>query len=336
MSKILFAIILLTHISKCNSQNSLFPSSNFLKADSIAQLYQNNDLKHPDQLARDLTKDLSTEAEKFRCIFRWVTNNISYDYAIFQKKSIKEKSLQHNRKKLTNWSKRLNKKVFRGVLKKKKTICSGYSMLLERMCEYAGIQCVTINGYGRTLYDGIGRGKIDHAWNATRIDGKWYLSDPTWASGFVREDNDFVFYRKFNNNYFLTDPSLFIANHYPSDTIWMLLLDKPSLKDFLSAPIKSGGYLTNKINTYSPEKGIVKSKLQQPVEFKFSSNKANIKNEAVVFIRSIKIKEEHRIIMKRNHEGEYLIDHCFEVPGRYEVDIYINNELTFSYVVNVS
>jgi hypothetical protein len=52
------------------SQSSDFELTDFKKADSIADLYYNYDLSDQKELTDLLIKDLNSEAEKFRVIFK--------------------------------------------------------------------------------------------------------------------------------------------------------------------------------------------------------------------------------------------------------------------------
>jgi transglutaminase/protease-like cytokinesis protein 3 len=198
------------------SQFSEFESYDFQQADSIAKLYNDYDLRDQKKLTGLLTKDLNCEVEKFRVIFKWITNNVSYDINLFNESTKQEAEFRFQKKKLHRWRTGFNKKILRKLIVGKSTICFGYASLLETMCGFIGIQCEIINGYGRTTRDRIGYGKIDHAWNAVFLKDKWYLCDPTWASGYVDEEFE-KFKRNFNKNYFLTDPILFSANHYPKN-----------------------------------------------------------------------------------------------------------------------
>ena len=56
------------------------------------------------------------------------------------------------------------------------TVCSGYAMLLDKMCEVAGIDCRCATGHT----NGVADYTEYHAWNYVKIDGKWYFCDPCW------------------------------------------------------------------------------------------------------------------------------------------------------------
>jgi hypothetical protein len=316
------------------AQRQDFWDINFHKADSIASVYENRDLKNPEKLADDLAMNLTTDVEKFRAIFRWITDNIHYDLNLYNEVIEKQRRLRHHRKKLLDWKKQFDNKVQRRLYNKQSTICDGYASLLERMSNHVGISCVKISGYARTSKQAIGKGQSNHAWNAVKIGARWYLCDATWASSKL-DPATLKFHRRFDRNYFLTDPSLFIANHFPSDTSWILLHDKPSLKEFLNGPMKYGEYIASKVSNYSPKNGIVRIAKGSTVTFEFSCNVDLEKNDsqAHLFISSAIEKEEIKKRISQNSNGLYSITHTFENRGAYEVNATINGKEILTYRV---
>lgn len=317
-------------------QLSEFESFDFQKADSIADIYNAYDLRDQKALAELLTKDLNTPVEKFRAIFKWVTNNISYDVELYAESVKKKRELRYNKRKFEKWNQKFHKRLLKKLAKKKSTICYGYSTLLESLCAHVGIECTTIEGYGRTIQDRIGYGSLDHAWNAVFLNGKWFLCDPTWASGNVDISLD-KFQRNFSRYYFLTDPNLFIADHYPKEASWMLLHDKPTLKEFLNAPIKSTGFIASKINHYKPEDGRLKIKSDSLIEFSFTSNLPfkSIKTATIVVL-----KKQNKVYMKQDSmtydlevdkEGSYYFLHRLNDRGEFRLEIIVNRKLAFIY-----
>ncbi|MBX2893897.1 MAG: hypothetical protein KF763_00530 [Cyclobacteriaceae bacterium] len=83
------------------------------------------------------------------------------------------------------------------------------------------IECVIVDGYGRTLGSKLKKGFPNHNWNAVKLNEKWYLCDPTWASGKISAENK-QFVARFNDFYFLTEPSVFGRNHFPLEPKWLL------------------------------------------------------------------------------------------------------------------
>lgn len=335
MKQLISVIILLLSSGLLKAQLADFYLTDFSKADSIAKVYEGYDLHNPSKLAELLTKDLDTEVEKFRSLFKWVTDNISYDLEMFNLNNKKEAKLRYNRNQLKNWQKRFETKISKRIITKKVGLCSGYSKILESMCDHIGIQCTIIEGYGRNFNDKIGSGKINHAWNAVNLNSKWYLVDATWASGVVTSDYE-IFIRRFNEAYFLSDPFYFVANHYPKDTTWTLLYEKPSLKEFFNSSIKLSGYVQKQINQSHPENGKLKLKKDSLLEFHFTSNFDKKIKSASLELKGYKFFDHTRYPLEVNHNGELYFCHRFGRKGVYKLLIYLDGSPTFLYDVIVN
>src|ERR1041384_6478268 len=63
------------------------------KADSVAEVYARHSLEDLDALARKLTKPFKTDKDKFRAIYKWVCNNVEYDYEFSKKIEVKRTKL---------------------------------------------------------------------------------------------------------------------------------------------------------------------------------------------------------------------------------------------------
>jgi hypothetical protein len=315
-----------------------FETTDFTKPDSIAALYENFDLKDQQKLTSLLTKDLSSDVEKFRAIFKWIANNISYDIVLYDEKKKKEYQFKYKKRKLEKWKKGFDKRLLKRLIIGKESICSGYSSLLETMCGFAGITCEVISGYGRNELDRMGYGVIDHAWNAVFINNKWYLSDPTWAAGYVNEDFN-QFRKRFNKNYFLADPFFFALDHYPKNPDWLLLTDKPTLKYFLNSPYKGEGFITNKLNHYKPTEGSIKLKGDSVITFAFTSNLPpdSLKKVSVDLYSKSKFSFKHFrsevFPLKVDQEGYYNFNLILKEKGLIRIRIFIGRKLAFTYEV---
>jgi transglutaminase/protease-like cytokinesis protein 3 len=323
-------------LTVARSQSADFQFSEFRQADSIADRYYNHDLKDQEELTKLLTKDLKSDLEKFRVIFKWIANNISYDISMAQEKKKKERELRYDKRKFQKWEKRFQKEMIRKLILGKETICSGYSSLLETMCGYAGITCEVISGYGRNESEKIGSGALDHAWNAVFIDSKWYLCDPTWASGYVNEEFN-TYRRRFNTNYFLADPDMFALDHYPKNKDWLLTVNRLTLKEFLNSPHKSSGFIAYKLNHYRPTEGRIKIKSDSSTIFAFTTNLPvdSIKTVTVNVYKlakhsyHFKNAEDHQLSL--NSEGYYNFAHQLKDKGLFLFRIYIGRKLALTY-----
>lgn len=170
--------------------------------------------QNTDQIAGYINTHFKTDLEKARAAFIWTATNIQYDvenmFAInfYEKKSEKiEKALQTG-----------------------KGICGNYAALFTDICIKAGVKSYVIEGY--TKQNGFAD-YIPHAWSAARIDTSWYLFDPTWGSGYLKDGQ---FFRKINNNYFKVSPATFVKSHMPFDYLWQ----------FLQYPVTNGEFVSGK------------------------------------------------------------------------------------------
>jgi transglutaminase/protease-like cytokinesis protein 3 len=187
-------------------------------------------LKIPDSVCKSttaiagyITANFKTDNEKIRAIFFWTASKISYDienmFAI-------------------NFNETAENKITK-TLQTKKGVCINYAEIFNALANKAGIKSVVIEGYtkqhGFTDY-------IPHAWSGARIDGKWYLFDPTWGSGYI---NNGKFVKKINEQYFKADPAKIIASHIPFDYLWQFLNYPVTNQEFYTGNIQ-----INKSKTY--------------------------------------------------------------------------------------
>ncbi|OPY50027.1 MAG: Transglutaminase-like superfamily protein [Methanosaeta sp. PtaU1.Bin112] len=164
-----------------------------------------------ESLAAYLVKPAKNDREKSRAIFRWITENIDYNVDVFFGGSSGSTKSED-------------------VLKSRRSICYGYSDLFLSLAREAGLQAVKVTGYGKGYGYVPGSnftGPFNHAWNAVKINGSWYLIDSTWGAGYVSGEGKYV--RKFDDHYFMTPPCQFIFSHFPDDCCWQLL-DQPLTK----------------------------------------------------------------------------------------------------------
>lgn len=126
-------------------------------------------LKSIPDLTNHLTAELSSEREKVRALYTWITENIEYDYEATQKGKVT---------------------FFKGpenVLKDKKAVCTGYVFLFGAMLDEIGIEWEEVVGYTNSFNPYFIPSIIldDHAWIAVKVDGEWQMADPTWDAGYI-------------------------------------------------------------------------------------------------------------------------------------------------------
>ena len=158
----------------------------------------------PEALLKYLLQPATSDEDKARLLFRWVTNNIEYDIDSYKSGIATPASLAE-------------------VLRTRKSMCGGYANLFAELARLAGLEVMSISGYvkGFSYQPGEPLGEVNHEWNAVRIDGQWRLIDSTWGAGSVDETG--IYRRRFQPYYFLADPAQLGWTHWPAESKWRLL-----------------------------------------------------------------------------------------------------------------
>ncbi|MEY4189273.1 MAG: hypothetical protein RIR17_9 [Planctomycetota bacterium] len=170
-------------------------------------------------LADFLVSKAKGDKEKAWCIYRWVTDRISYDVDSLLKKDLK-----------------LEKNTPEAVLNNRLCVCEGYSRIYKKLCEEAGLEVVQITGHardGNKDKSGVPLHNT-HAWNAVKLDGKWELIDPTFGSGSIEKEQ---FRKNFEPMFFLVPPDQMRFSHYPEDSKWQLIEKTISKDEFDRLPL---------------------------------------------------------------------------------------------------
>lgn len=168
-----------------------------------------------EKLSLSIVQNTQKEYDKACLIFNWIRSNIKYDTEAYRK-----------------GKKRINGSAA-DVLRRKEAVCQeGYAQLYAEMCQAAGLEAVMIDGHSKQGSIPPDMEEADHAWNAVKIDGEWFLLDVTWAA-----DTEGL-------EYFCTPPEEFIKAHLPSDPMWQLLNNPVTTQQF-----KSGYFPSQKKDT---------------------------------------------------------------------------------------
>ncbi len=268
----------------------------YSKADSIALSFPKKKYKSYTEFIIPLTQELHTDHEKFRVIFRWITDNIQYSYS--NRTSDPDK-----------------------IIKKGKCVCAGYASLLEAMCKSIGLECIKISGYSKTTMLDINRDyeRSDHAWNGVKLYGNWYLVDATWAWGY-KDSKTRKFKKHYDDTYFLTEPEFFYKNHLPEDKRDFLTEYTIKRKEFMKSPVYYSGLLSNGIKDIYPSKGEIKLRLKDSLEIKIQSTEI-IDNFIIQFKQS---RSSYQPIVEQM-DGYYYLRHKFEQSGTFFMTIFANN-----------
>jgi transglutaminase/protease-like cytokinesis protein 3 len=249
-----------------------------------------------DELAAILAPYTTTEAEKARIIYTWITHHITYDTEAF----------------FNNQFKFLKPEEILGT---RKGICSGYAILFRALARAMGLDAAAVTGYAKGYGYLVGKDtRENHAWNAVKIDGAWYLVDPTWGAGII-EDRKFI--KQFNAYYFAPPPEQFIYDHFPSQVEWQLLEQPFSRETFNQLPDVSSTFFTNNLGLVNyftnsiDANGRVDIVLDVPEDVLITSQLKQNGNA---------LEGSYSFDQKVN--GQVVVSVAFPEAGRYDLEIY--------------
>lgn len=332
-----------------------FDNYDFRAADSFAITvkYENDIVK----LSKDLTRPYSDDIYKVRSIFRWVTENISYDYKFINKgKEVKKPdcvSVVDCSQRIEEWEQQLIK----GVLKKKKGICSGYALLFKKLCDLNNIKCEVLDGYVKNKPYQIGNSlSVTHAWNAVMIDSSWYYLDATWAAGGCEEDEEtgklLKYEKHYANYYWLTPYYRLVRNHYPAKEKWV---EKPAFvkKVFFDKPYYYSTRVLQNIYHEIPDTGIICVKKGDTIHFSFDYrqdiyklqiNSNNFRNPPIwhkeakskkIITDTFAIKKQVYIPFTRNGDT-YKFDYIVTESSLYYIELLFDYNKAIRYRIKVA
>ena len=119
-------------------------------------------------LSHHLTKNCSNDSQRVANIHYWITHHIKYDA-----------------KRYVRW--KTNNQETSNVLRRRKTLCTGYSNLFHDLCTHIGVKSVVVHGYTKnTMVDACDTFYLpDHSWNLVKYNNRWHNADNTWDAGYV-------------------------------------------------------------------------------------------------------------------------------------------------------
>jgi transglutaminase/protease-like cytokinesis protein 3 len=210
-----------------------------------------------DMFIDGINKNFTADTDKVRAAFYWITENITYNDNQTEIRGKRAKDITT-------------------MLQTGEAICSGYSSLMEYFCKKLAVECVSIDGTGRSLYTDIvlnpEKLSNDHAWNAVKLNGEWKLIDATWGSGYTDYSTG-TYHKSRNEKYFLADPSVFIYKHLPVKPQWQLLDTAINAYEFCNWPFIDEGFFSNNIAAVYPFQLNIDKKAGDTVQFKFYTTK---------------------------------------------------------------
>lgn len=323
--KVAFTFIIFQLAAACLWGQQDLGSIDYSKVDQhvikLSQTYESDIYALVDKLAVFDEKHLN-----FRAAFFWVAYNIKYDCVDYHKPD--------KYKKDQSW---------RRTIADTAGICGGYANLLKAICDRMNIECEVVIGKVRgswhTLANRTGQ---SHAWNRVKLNEQWYLSDPTWASGYT-DDRVKVYTRAFNAHYFIANPASLVINHFPREAKWQLLPEPKTYTQFVRSPVVRIHGEDNPIQSFHPLNGIVTLSHKQKLKFSYQLKEGQkplwITMQVAKksdYLKAREYNEKNSEIVKLQLEpgeeqGEYYVNFELEEAGEYYVSFYLGQSVVFHY-----
>ena len=123
----------------------------------------------------EITRDGMSDLEKETAAYRWLVNNVDYDW------SHMDALEETDRRSYGPY----------GGLVDRAAVCLGYAASFQLLMDMSGVECITIVG---AAFNSTG----DHAWNMVRLGGEWYCVDATWDANAREQFHEEREWRYFN------------------------------------------------------------------------------------------------------------------------------------------
>lgn len=326
-------LIIYLLFNQVKAQSSDFSHVDFTRAENRAKRHKGESLKNIPLLAYNLTNELSTDVEKFRAIYYWVCHNISGDPNQHDKVDRKQIKYKNDSLSYVRWSNDYMQTAMKKLILYRRTMCTGYAILIRELCVLSGLECEVIDGYARTVDSNVeSLQHVNHSWNAVNLNGKWYLSDATWSSGYMLNSTHFI--RSYNNGYFLTEPSLFAMSHYPIDKKWLLKEDLIS-SDFKVTPIVYAETYEHNVLPILPETLHIDTETRKEIDFVLRNLNNTVKKAVTLVYYSGNREKKIEVFELANNRDKITFKCMFEKPGIYDVHLKLEQDIVASYTIEV-
>ena len=208
------ATFLLAGARPAAGQACATPSRDWSDADRRAVSSDGFDEQTLDALAAHLRRGARTETARLRAAYVWAAAHVAYDH--------------------TALAGRRPSPSADTVLATRRGVCEGIARLTVALAQRLGVEAVAVPGWA-TAPSGEAAVAPDglHMWVAARVDGRWTLSDPTWAPGAAGP-----------SAWFDVPPDAFVRTHLPLDPRWQLLAAPLTPDDAVARRWPAGGCMS--------------------------------------------------------------------------------------------
>ncbi|KAK8854318.1 hypothetical protein M9Y10_016878 [Tritrichomonas musculus] len=316
----------------CLSNSLMFKEPEIPKHDEegISQYIQSHTFDTLNSLISYI-KSLNDDIDKLFAIFAYAALNIRYDTEAFFSGNHKSATLE-------------------SVFQTKLAVCEGYALFFREMSKRVGLNSkrIVISDYSNFSkafgFDPLNPPstiKSDHASVHITIDGVPFISEPTWAAGYLNNSNQFQW--SYKPKLFLIPLYKSLCDHYPCDDCQKLLPFKFTFNDFFKSCDVSpcGINLKTESNPYvniESKSGYLEQiySCDGPIDwiqihlYKKNSNSFNeIQSNGITSYEIIQRK-----LPNHPERCRFICNIAFPEKGFYEIEIYIDGPRVLKFYVN--
>ncbi|WP_223267260.1 transglutaminase domain-containing protein [Polaribacter sp. IC073] len=300
-------------------------SQNFNKVDFLVLEYPA--FSKVEDLASRIKEDFSTDEEKVRAAFFWLTTNIRYNLKEYYNPTDRTFHFRY-----ANETERLQKiqaakdKIVHTAFRTKRGVCEEYAQSFKKICDLLNIEAAVVTGSVRNSAAEIGKPKrsSNHAWNAVKLHKKWLLLDATWAAGFQRNGK---WTQRFNPYFYDIPKEKIFKTHFPDDSIWILRFGRITIEEFYNQPIYGQQFLASNAALISPKNGIISIEKGGNIELIF--NNLDKKHQVIYNFKGNKYAKKP--IFKT--EGKTTILTIIKPPKNDELYVYFNGQTALKFKI---
>ncbi|MCL7753598.1 transglutaminase domain-containing protein [Polaribacter sp. Z022] len=264
MKQLLFFLILFT---------TSLHSQDYTKVDDIVSEYTT--FSKVEDLAKKIAKDFTTDKNKARAVFFWLSKNIRYNLKEYYNPSRSYKFSYATEDEKQQKLQALKDELVLEVFKTKVGVCEDYAQAFKKTCDILGLESEVIKGNVRVNPNKIGKPEkyTNHAWNAVKINGNWLIIDATWAAGYEMNGK---WIQKFDDYFYNIPKEKILKTHFSEDLKWRKDNSKFVKKEFYNQPIFSNSFLNSKATLINQKTGILKVNQSKEITLKLKKLDPNL------------------------------------------------------------
>lgn len=264
-------------------------SREFHHVDSVALTIPEPLTYSTDEISAWVNERFEKNKDRLRAYFTWLAHHIAYDLKD-NRDSLAEDELDE---------------FIEGTLIWRKGRCQAYAEVMHELCTKSGIPSQVVSG---VVIPFPGEPLATHAWIAAFYDDDWHLIDPTYAAGYVIDNQ---FNREFDDAFFDSDPDEIIKTHYPYDPIWQMKSYPASMTSFFRKPdtLLTGQLFFN-----------FNDSIQHHLSLPKKEQYIAIKRRALVWCENIPIVNDYIKNLNRHihhYDRQSIIDHFNQYADTY-------------------